>query len=313
MTESLRSAFPSIMREVADHDPNLVVMVSDISHGIFQSFARDFPGRFYNIGICEPTIVNMAAGLSKVGVKPVVHTIAPFLIERSFEQIKLDFGYQQLGVNLVSVGGAFDYSQLGCSHHSYADASLVCHVDGSRVFLPGSAHEFRSLFLQAYADPVVNYFRLTENPHEQATDQWDITIGKAIRVRQGHDITIATTGAQLRNATQAADVLAAEGISCEIVYFPTLKPFDTDAVVESVARTRRVVTIEELSSEDGLYNRVLRAAREVEGISCRQLAITGFVHGYGTYDDLCRRAGLSADHLALVVREIMGEAGPHVA
>ena len=74
----------------------------------------------------EPTIVNMAAGLSKVGLVPVIHTIAPFITERSYEQIKLDFGYQKLPVNIISVGSAFDYSQLGCSHHCYSD--VIVHA-----------------------------------------------------------------------------------------------------------------------------------------------------------------------------------------
>lgn len=101
----MRQEFADTMLEVGQVDAKLVVLIGDISHGILQPFAKACPGRFYNIGICESTIVNMAAGLAKVGLYPVVHTIAPFIVERSFEQIKLDFGYQHLGVNLVTVGG----------------------------------------------------------------------------------------------------------------------------------------------------------------------------------------------------------------
>lgn len=110
MTSNLRESFAQTMVKIGSKDENLMVMVGDISHGILQPFAQKFPNRYYNIGICEPSIINMAAGLSEVGLIPVVHTIAPFLIERSYEQIKLDFGYQKRGINLISVGSAFDYS-----------------------------------------------------------------------------------------------------------------------------------------------------------------------------------------------------------
>ena len=107
----------------------------------------------------------MGAGLSKIGLTPVLHTIAPFLIDRSYEQIKLDFGYQNLPVNLVSVGGSFDYSQLGCSHHTYADVSMICHIKNSNVFIPGSDVEFDLLFSRQYKNHRINYFRLPNNPH----------------------------------------------------------------------------------------------------------------------------------------------------
>ena len=117
--KKLRNVFAETMLNLGKKNKKLVVIVGDISHGILKPFAKKFPKRYYNIGICESATVNMAAGLSKVGLNPVVHTIAPFLIERAYEQIKLDFGYQKLDVNLVSVGGSFDYSKLECSHHCY--------------------------------------------------------------------------------------------------------------------------------------------------------------------------------------------------
>jgi len=147
--KKLRQEFADLMLEIGAVDNDLVVLVGDISHGILQPFAQKYPDRYYNVGICEPTIVNMSAGLSKVGLTPVVHTIAPFIIERSYEQIKLDFGYQNLPLNLISVGGAYDYSQLGCSHHCYTDVSLISHIENSCVMMPGTAKEFKILFNQS--------------------------------------------------------------------------------------------------------------------------------------------------------------------
>jgi transketolase len=303
----MREAFAELMVELGSEDQELVVLVGDISHGILKPFNSKFPDRYYNIGICEPSMVNLAAGLSKVGLTPVVHTIAPFLIERSYEQIKLDFGYQKLGVNLVSVGGAFDYSQLGCSHHCYTDVSLVSHIEGSKVFMPGNVHEFKELFRKSYKDSSVNYFRLSEHPHIVDTSKFAFDIGKALKSRSGNDVTIATCGAQLSNAHAAADDLSHLGIEAEVLYFPTIKPFDSEALRNSLEKTKRLITVEELSSHDGLFNLAIRSSVGVSGLKATQLAINGFIRGYGSYSDLCARASLTSENIVLEVQRLINE------
>ena len=302
---SLRQRFAALMQEVADQDERLVVLVSDISHGILQPFARDFPNRYFNVGICEPSIVNMAAGLSHVGLRPVVHTIAPFLVERSFEQLKLDFGYQEKSVNLVSVGGAFDYSQLGCSHHSYCDAALVAQIPGSRVFLPASVVELERLFWDAYKLPGINYFRLTENAHDQSLSGWSGKVGDGVRLRYGEAVTIATVGARLGDAISAAEQLGAAGVSADVLYFPTLKPFDAPLIRESVARTLRLVTVEELSARDGLFSRCVEASIGIGDLRVTSLSIGDFVRDYGTYQELCKAAELDADSIIRSVESLL--------
>lgn len=289
----LREEFADTMLELGVIDSNLVVMVGDISHGILQPFASACPGRYYNIGICEPTIVNMAAGLSKLGLIPVVHTIAPFITERAYEQIKLDFGYQNLSLNLVSVGGAFDYSQLGCSHHCYTDVSLLCHLKRAVVVLPGSPIEFNALFKSSYTNGAINYFRLSEFSHGVDFSSSDIVLGSGIRIREGKDITIAVVGVQLKNAILASDELQAKGIQAEIIYFHTMKPFDNHLLRSSVEKTRKLITVEELSAHDGLFNLCIKAVLGVNDLRVTQLAIDDFIHGYGTYEELCGKVGLT--------------------
>jgi transketolase len=293
------------MLELGPRDPRLVVMVGDISHGILQPFAKACPGRYYNIGICEPTMVNMAAGLNKVGLIPVVHTIAPFITERAYEQIKLDFGYQQLSLNLISVGGSFDYSQLGCSHHCYTDVSLLCHLKRGVVVMPGSPLEFKKLFNEIYANGMINYFRLPETTHGIEFQPEDIQFGRGIRIREGKDVTLAVVGAQLRNAITAADTLSGDGISAEVLYFPTIKPFDKEMLRASLEKTRRLVSIEELSAHDGLYSLCLKASVGLDGLVAAQLAVEDFIHGYGTYDELCNKIGLSAEGISSAAKAIV--------
>ena len=296
--KSIRQEFADTMLEVGKENPNLVVMVGDISHGVLKPFAKSCPDRYYNVGICEPTIVNMAAGLSKLNLIPVVHTIAPFIVERSYEQIKLDFGYQQLGVNLITVGGSFDYSQLGCSHHCYADVSLMSHFSQSRIFLPGSPEEFNILFKENYNSGKINYFRITNSVHNLNIEKKFIKSGKGIVVKEGKDITISTIAPQLKTVIETSERLKKEkNISVEIVYFPTIKPFDKDLISKSVSKTKNLITFEELSHHDGLFNLCIKSLIGLNNISIKQIAINDFVHNYGSYEDLCSSQGLNDKNL----------------
>jgi transketolase len=306
--KSLRQEFADTVLDLGSECEELVVFVGDISHGILQPFAKQYPDRYYNIGICEPTMVNMAAGLSMAGLIPVVHTIAPFLIERSFEQIKLDFGYQNLGVNLVSVGGAFDYPKLGCSHHCYSDVALLSQLERSQIFLPGTASEFRELFSNTFDDGMINYYRLSENPHEVPIESEMIVPGSAVRVLSGDDLTLAVVGPQLSNAVEVAPGLAEDGISVELLYFTSLKPFDSDALQNSVEKTRTFLTVEELSTRSGLFDQCLRSSAGVDGLRFGQLAIPDFVHTYGTYQELCMSVGLDKDGIRGKILELLGTA-----
>lgn len=291
--KKLRQEFADTMLEVGIEDERLVVMVGDISHGILQPFAKACPTRYFNVGICEPTIVNMAAGIAKSGLIPVVHTIAPFIIERAYEQIKLDFGYQKLGVNLISVGSAFDYSQLGCSHHCYADISLMGHFKESQIFFPGSPLEFNILFKQAYRSGKINYFRLPDNPHGVVFDPDSIQVGKAIKVTQGTDLTIVVIGTQLKTVLDAVKELNTIGISVDTLYYPTIKPFDAKTLSTSVSKTRRVLVVEEASSHDGVFNYVLKNSCSIYPVQYAQIAVDDFVHQYGSYEELCESLNFS--------------------
>ena len=303
MPESLRRPFAQLIQELGSEDPRLVVMVGDISHGIFTAFREDNPHRYFNIGILEQSMVGMAAGLAMSGLNPVVHTITPFLIERAYEQIKLDFGYQKLDVNLVSVGSTFDYSQLGVSHHSYSDVSMVGAIPGSQVFMPGSPEELEGLFRRYYSRPGVKYFRLTEFSH--GIDDVSIqTDGRATRIKEGKDLTLVSTRGTVDLCMSLTQSLRSE-LDIEVVYVNSIKPFDAQTVKISVAKTTRVLTVEDLSAWDGLHNRVLQSLQSSRGWVSDSVAIEGYIHSYGTYGDLLMDAGLTLEILESKVRDLM--------
>lgn len=310
MAQTVRAQFAQTMLDVGLVDPKLVVMVSDISHYALVPFSEACPGRFYNIGICEPTMVSMAAGLSKIGFYPVVHTIAPFLVERSFEQIKLDFCYQGLGGNVITVGSAFDYAALGCTHHCYGDFALIKTLPGSEIAYPATPVEFDTLFREVYQNDNLTMIRIPATPHEQDIPSKMIKLGKGIRIREGSDLTIIATGPQLDNAVAAQETLVAQGWDPEILYLHTIRPLDTELVRQSVSKTKTVVVIEEHMTSGGLGDDILRATRDISDVQFSSLSIPDtFVHEYGTYEDHCARLGLSSDGIIQRVGEIFQKTG----
>jgi len=300
---TLRNEFARTMERLAKVDKDLVVLVGDISHGIFRDFAQENPMRYFNVGICEPTIVSMSAGLSRIGMVPVAHTIAPFITERSFEQIKLDLGYQNLSANIVSVGASFDYAQLGCSHHCYTDVALLSHLKRASVFLPSNLREFDVLFSKSYRNGGINYFRLTENAHGIHIPE--LEPGRICKVRDGEDLTIVALGPQLKSAVAVADFLLGEAISCDVLYVHTFKPLEVSEIEKSVKKTRRLVTLEELSMNGGLYSVVTSALAGRFLFGSLQFAVGDFVHGYGTYSQLCERAGLGTSEVVSRIRKLL--------
>jgi transketolase len=171
--------------------------------------------------------------------------------------------------------------------------------------MPGSPLEFKKLFNEIYANGMINYFRLPETTHGIEFQPEDIQLGRGIRVREGKDVTLAVVGAQLRNAITAADTLSGDGISAEVLYFPTIKPFDKKMLRASLEKTRRLVSIEELSAHDGLYSLCLKASVGLDGLVAAQLAVEDFIHGYGTYDELCNKIGLSAEGISSAAKAIV--------
>lgn len=290
---SLRPQFAETLTKLGHKDPTIFVVVGDISHGLLSDFRSKFPDRYRNIGICEQAMLGVAAGLNVTGFNPVVHTITPFLIERAFEQIKLDFGYQELNCNLVSVGSSFDYSKLGCSHHSYIDSALIASIEGSKVFLPGSKEELDVLFKENYNLPGIKYFRLTENSHSAPGLTLGMGTGQNAVLRRGSSLTIVALGPSLTTALDVSDRLLELGVSAEVLYVNTFKPFDFSSVRDSVAETRRLVTLSEISPIGGLRDLCFQAISGEFQFEAIDFSVGNFVRGYGDYNDLLTVANIA--------------------
>jgi len=218
----MRKQFVSTIENILENDNKLVLLLGDIGVWGFNKSFQQYPDRVYNIGILEQSMIGLAAGLAMSGYIPVVHTIAPFIVERSFEQLKLDFGYQKLGGNFVSVGGSYDYAALGCTHHCPADIGLMLNIPEMQIVIPGTRLEFDKLFNMSYANNSPTYFRLSER--ENSSNQL-VEFGKANIVKRGSKATVIAVG------TALSLVLAAtEDEDVTIIYYTTLRPFDAETL-----------------------------------------------------------------------------------
>ena len=261
-------------------DDSIVVMLGDVSVYLFNSFREKYPGRFYNMGICENTLISAAAGLSSQGFVPFVHTIAPFITERSYEQIKLDMSYNQFGGNIVSCGASFDYAWDGATHHSYTDLVILRLLPGMEVVQPGSNKELDVLLRSQYNNGNPTYFRLTEHPHDI---DLPVEFGKGVIIKDlGADITIMTAGPILENVIEACDDL-----DVNLVYFHTIKPIDK-VVINKFADTRILVVHDAF----GLYE----AISEVPNLRTSYHGLQDkFYCSYGTPQDIRKEIGLDVE------------------
>lgn len=160
----MRKQFVKTVSEMLKNDSRTVLLLGDIGVFSFREEFAKYPNRVYNIGILEQATVSMAAGLAMTGHVPIVHTIAPFLVERAYEQLKIDFGYQQLPGLFVSVGASYDYASLGCTHHCPADVSLIENIPGFEIEVPGNQPELAAALTRELKGP--RYVRMTENSYK---------------------------------------------------------------------------------------------------------------------------------------------------
>lgn len=215
----MRKQFVKTVEGIMAKDDKLVVLLGDIGVFGFRSAFASYPNRIYNIGILEQSTIGLAAGLALTGFVPIVHTIAPFIVERSLEQLKLDFAFQQLGGNFVSVGGSFDYAALGATHHCPADVGILKNIPGMEIVLPGTAEEFDKLFKQSYNNGKPTYFRLSEKSNNESQK---VEFGKASIIKRGSKATVIVVGTMLQNVL---DAVKNEDVT--VLYYTTLEPFDS--------------------------------------------------------------------------------------
>ncbi len=214
----MRKAMQAVVRETIEQWEDTALLLVDIGAWPFRELLERFPGRAKNIGIFEPGTVSLAAGLSLAGVVPTVYGISPFIVQRSLEQLKLDFVYQNTGGNFITTGAACDFSTLGYSHYCPEDVATLRLLPGMEIVTPGTPDQFTSLFRVCRRDGRPTYFRMTDHSNRVEVN---VEFGRASIIRRGKLATVIAVAEQL-DATLAA----CEGLDVTVLYYTTLAPFD---------------------------------------------------------------------------------------
>jgi transketolase len=280
----LRKTFTDTASQIIANDEQSVILLGDIGVYGFKEILLNYPKRAINIGILEQSMVSVAAGFSSEGIIPIIHTIAPFMVERALEQIKIDFGYQKLAGNFVSVGASFDYTKLGCTHHCPGDINILSNIPGINLFIPGHREEFEKQFKTNWKSGDLNYFRLSEHENKEPILLENF---EARKIKSGSKGTVLVVGPML---SEVLSGLAETNV--EIHYLNSLS-YGKSIKIETNFPKHKVVIIEPY------YSGALLVAMEEQfrnqGIQFMQIGIPRkFIEKYGEYPDYLNYLQLDA-------------------
>ena len=221
---NMREMFVNTTNELINNDKRVALILGGISVASFTESIEKYPERCFDAGISEQADLSIAAGMAITGMIPIFHTIAPFMAERAYEQLKIDFGYQKLGGNFISNGSSIDYSSFGATHQCPAEIPILTQIPNMQIIVPGTPDEFKSLFLSTYDNGCPTYIRLSRDVNKESRD---VRFGEANVIRKGKAVTIIAVGPILEMVLEAA-----EGVDATILYYTTIHPFDANTLIE---------------------------------------------------------------------------------
>jgi transketolase len=259
--KALRLVFGETITELADEDDRIVVLDGDTGSSTYTSlFEAAHPERFFQMGITEQNMLGMAAGMSTLGLIPIVSTFSCFIVSRAHDSIRVLIAQPKANVKLMGGYAGLLAGMTGKTHLMFDDISIMRAMANMTVVAPADEVETRSALkaIIDYDGPV--YFRLNRPDTPIIFDNdYAFVLGKAVTVREGADVTVFSTGTQTARVLEAAEALAPEGIDVHLVHVPTVKPLDVEAVVAAAKKTGLVVTSEEHTIVGGLGGAVAEA------------------------------------------------------
>ncbi|MFJ8078437.1 transketolase family protein [Streptomyces sp. NPDC096176] len=234
--DTMRDRFIATTTRLLDEDPRLALVLAEISVAGFEQAQRRHPDRVINVGIREQLLIGAGGGVALTGMRPIMHTFASFLVERPFEQVKLDFGHQGTGGVLVSAGASYDWPAGGFTHMAPGDVALLDTLDGWTVHVPGHPDEAEAVLRNAAAGDDRVYVRLSLQSNAEARP---FAGGRFLAVREGRGPVVIAVGPMLDNV-----LAATEGMDVTVLYATTVRPFDDEAVRRAAGDRADVVIVE---------------------------------------------------------------------
>ena len=280
MSTSMRGRFTEVVSDALDEEPRLAVVLADISLARFEetgAIARH-PGRVVNVGIREQLLISVAAGLALEGMRPIVHSYTPFLVERPYEQVKLDLGHQDVGAVLVSIGASYDAAAEGRTHQSPADVSLLAALPGWTIHVPGHADEVEVLLRRAIDGDGRVYIRLSEETNSRPHGDGSLRVVRDAGAGAPTALAVGPTLDPVLAATADLEVTVA--------YTATVRPFDASALRSMVTGTDVVLVEPTLAGTS--------AAAVADALRDRPHRLLGL----GVANEELRRYGTGSQHRA---------------
>ena len=308
----MRNACIETLLELAKEDERVVFITGDLGFGVVTPFMEQLPLQFVNAGVAEENMTGLAAGMALSGKIAFTYSIGNFPTLRCLEHIRNDVCYHNANVKVISVGGGFAYGSMGPTHHAMEDLAVMRVLPGMTVIAPGDPVETRAATRAIKDYPGPCYLRLGKagepTVHKAPIE---FRIGRAIRMREGADATLISTGGILLPTVQAAELLAAEGIQARVLSMHTLRPLDTEAVLEAARETGLIVTIEEHSILGGLGSAVAETLAEsnVKHVAFKRIGIPPeFSPHIGSQAYMRERHGLTPEAISRCVVEMFKSA-----
>jgi len=293
----MRNQFIKTVEKIFTKNKRLALLLCDIGVYGFRDIIKKYPHRAKNIGILEQSTVSLAAGLSKAGLIPVVHSIAPFLVNRAYEQIKIDFGYQNLRGNIITVGASHDYASLGSTHHCPEDINLISNIPNINIIVPGNSIEFDLLFKQSLKSKNCNYYRLDSNEHAKNIA---VKFGKIELLKKGKEINIIVVGPSLRFLD-----MFFKDLKANIFYVTTIEPFDHSIFKRTKIYSKKWLIIEHFYS--GTITKkitsILKKDYKIYNISIPEK----FIKNYGKKSEIDKKINFTSNKIKTKILKIIHE------
>ena len=305
-----RESYGNALVEMGAKYPNLVVLDADLAAATKTGvFKKAYPERHIDCGIAECNMVGIAAGLAATGMIPFVSSFAMFAAGRAFEQVRNSVGYPRLNVKIGATHAGITVGEDGASHQCNEDIALMRTIPGMVVMCPADDVEAKAAVKAAveYEGPVYLRFGRAACPVINDMPDYKFEIGKGQVLREGTDVTIVATGICVENALEAAEKLAQDGISAEVVNICTIKPLDEELIVASAKKTGKVVTAEEHSVIGGLGSAVCDALCKSNPVPVCKIGMQDVFGESGSAAALVEKYGLDGTGIYKTVKEFVGK------
>lgn len=308
MGRATRDAYGEALRDLGEAHDDIVVLDADLAKSTRSwKFGEKFPERFLNVGIQEANMVGMAGGLALSGKVPFISSFACFVILKGFDQLRMAVAYPGTNVKIAGSHGGVSVGEDGVSQQASEDVALACALPGMVVCVPSDERLALAAVRAAYLHRGPVYIRTGRAPAPlvYGREPEDFAFGRAMRLRDGEDVTVIANGMLVGAAIVAGERLAAEGISVRVVDMHTVKPIDVEEVQRAAEETGAIVAAEEHIYAGGLGAAVAQAASRTHPVPMEYVSLGDTYAESGTAEDLLEKYGLTADGVVAAVRRVL--------